>query len=348
MSNARNLANLLGTGTQITTADIADGAFQANKNLIINGAMQVWQRGTGLTGSGYRIDRWYTEPRSGTIVTHDQSVDVPSGLGFSTSAHVYRSGGNDNGFHLNTNIELDATGNYSKFATGTKLVYSVYIKKAASAVQTNYNPYIYLNAGTGGSNSSQAVFSNEGAGTMTNDWQRMVFTFTCPTWTASAGSLNNVNCLVIRGIMGQDNTNQDIYITGAQLEVGDTATPFEHRSYADELRRCQRYYETIKVMNGYFSTGQAFTTAQIAGATLNFKVTKRTNPTLTAPAAGTAAGTWGFVGSNGSYATIGSHTLTSSVDFVRIEGTGYSGISAGNASMIYSNGDTEAKADAEL
>ena len=56
MSNARNLANLLGTGTQITTADIADGAFQANKNLIINGAMQVAQRGTsqtGVTSSGY-------------------------------------------------------------------------------------------------------------------------------------------------------------------------------------------------------------------------------------------------------------------------------------------------------
>ena len=235
MSRARDLADLGGS---------ADAGGLTGRNLIINGAMQVWQRGTGLTGSGYRIDRWYTEPRSGTIVTHDKSVDVPSGLGFSTSAHVYRSGGNDNGFHLNTNIELDATGNYSKFATGTKLVYSVYIKKAASAVQTNYNPYIYLNAGTGGSNSSQAVFSNEGAGTMTNDWQRMVFTFTCPTWTASAGSLNNVNCLVIRGIMGQDNTNQDIYITGAQLEVGDTATPFEHRSYADELRRCQRYYWT--------------------------------------------------------------------------------------------------------
>ena len=44
MSNARNLANLLGTGTQITTADIADGAFQANKNLIINGAMVIDQR----------------------------------------------------------------------------------------------------------------------------------------------------------------------------------------------------------------------------------------------------------------------------------------------------------------
>ena len=44
MSNARNLANLLGTGTQVTTADIADGVFQANKNLIINGAWHVLQR----------------------------------------------------------------------------------------------------------------------------------------------------------------------------------------------------------------------------------------------------------------------------------------------------------------
>jgi len=53
MSNARNLANLLGTGTQITTAYIADGAFQANRNLVINGAMQVAQRGTsGATGNG--------------------------------------------------------------------------------------------------------------------------------------------------------------------------------------------------------------------------------------------------------------------------------------------------------
>jgi hypothetical protein len=235
-----------------------------------------------LTGSGYRIDRWYTEPRSGTTVTHDQSVDVPSGLGFSTSAHVYRSGGNDNGFHFNTNIELDATGNYSKFATGTKLVYSVYIKKAASAVQTSYNPYIYLNAGTGGSNSSQAVYSNEGAGTMTNGWQRMVFTFTCPTWTASAGSLSNVNCLVIRGIMGQDNTNQDIYITGAQLEVGDTATPFEHRSYGDELARCQRYYfRTTGSSSGY---GNLATVSRIGNTiyrgVVEFPVTMRSRPSF--------------------------------------------------------------------
>ena len=55
MSNARNLANLLGTNTQITTANIANGVFQANRNLIINGAQLINQRGdaTGQSATGY-------------------------------------------------------------------------------------------------------------------------------------------------------------------------------------------------------------------------------------------------------------------------------------------------------
>jgi hypothetical protein len=110
---------------------------------------------------------------------------------------------------------------------------------------------------------------------MTNDWQRMVFTFTCPTWTASAGSLTNVNCLVIRGIMGQDNTNQDIYITGAQLEVGDTATPFEHRSYGDELARCQRYYVS-SISTSFYNNSVGAHIVRVA-----LPVEMRTNPTVT-------------------------------------------------------------------
>ena len=39
-----------------------------------------------------------------------------------------------------------------------------------------------------------------------------------------------------------DSTSNEFYLTGAQLEVGNTATPFEHRSFGDELARCQRYY----------------------------------------------------------------------------------------------------------
>ena len=84
MSNARNLANLLGTGTQITTADIADGAFQANKNLIINGSMICSQRGTSATAStGYNtVDRFsFTVANmDNAAFTYVQSSVAPTGF----------------------------------------------------------------------------------------------------------------------------------------------------------------------------------------------------------------------------------------------------------------------------
>ena len=68
-------------------------------------------------------------------------------------------------------------------------------------------------------------------------------------------------------------TGGTAYLTGCQLEVGDTATPFEHRSYGEELELCQRYYE-----QGHFSwrqsgsiirIGQSYQTRKRAAATVN-------------------------------------------------------------------------------
>ena len=63
-----------------------------------------------------------------------------------------------------------------------------------------------------------------------------------------------------------------------QLEVGDTATPFEHRSYGDELARCQRYFETVYV----WQQGHPTAIGQyVANSTGTYKATKRALPTLT-------------------------------------------------------------------
>ena len=64
------------------------------------------------------------------------------------------------------------------------------------------------------------------------------------SWTAGNkfGSTNQVNFF--------DSTSNDFYITGVQLEVGSTATEFEHRFYGDELARCQRYYIQYDVNSG--------------------------------------------------------------------------------------------------
>ena len=65
------------------------------------------------------------------------------------------------------------------------------------------------------------------------------------TWTSSN---------IYRAVTGQDNfmdnTSNEFYLTGVQLEVGDVATDFEHRSYGDELARCQRYYFEIQGSDG--------------------------------------------------------------------------------------------------
>ena len=93
MSNARNLANLLGTGTQITAADIADGVIPEAKgtNLIINGDMQCWQRATAattVTNAYATVDRYkFTENTSGAF-SSERSTDHPTGTGYSLKLQV--------------------------------------------------------------------------------------------------------------------------------------------------------------------------------------------------------------------------------------------------------------------
>jgi len=82
--------------------------------------------------------------------------------------------------------------------------------------------------------------------------------------------------------------SQSITLSQVQLEVGDTATPFEHRSYGDELARCQRYFEkdfsqgttpAAGLALPDRKTGIAFATNNF-GVTIEFAVTKRTSPTV--------------------------------------------------------------------
>lgn len=86
MSNARNLSNLLGTGTTIGTANIADEVFEANRNVLINGSMAVSQRGTSSTGQGasdlFLVDRFQlnTNGNSAGRYTVSQESDGPSGI----------------------------------------------------------------------------------------------------------------------------------------------------------------------------------------------------------------------------------------------------------------------------
>jgi len=269
MSNARNLSNLLGTETQVTTADIADEVFQANRNLIINGSMICSQRGTSLTGQGassiFLLDRFRmnTNGASAGRYTITQTADGPSGFANCLKLDVTTA---DTSIAAGERLFIEHPfegQNLQSIAKGTSdaqsLTLSFYVKGNAAAT---YVAGFY-------DNDNNRQVSKQFA--VTTSWNRITLTFPPDT----AGALDDDNALSMQlrfylhagsnytsGTISEtwiaadgtksvgsgttsifDSTSRTFFITGVQLEIGETATPFEHRSYGDELQGCGRYYQ---------------------------------------------------------------------------------------------------------
>ena len=112
------------------------------------------------------------------------------------------------------------------------------------------------------------------------------FQGTKDTWTT------NSHFTTANAVNNMDSTSNVFYITGAQLEVGDTATEFEHRSFDEELILCQRYYQKSYVyetapgtatQHGSWSTGghQGGTSTAYVEGVINFERLMRATPTIT-------------------------------------------------------------------
>jgi hypothetical protein len=240
-----------------------------NRNVIINGAMQVAQRGTSFTGLGgstgavYTLDRFLTfDTATAGRATVSQETDSPNEFGNSlkvacTTADTSVAAGEI--FLLTQRIEGQ---NVQRFAKGTseakEYTVSFYVKANASAT------YVCELFDNDNSRQISKTFS------VTTSWTRVVLTFPADTTGAfdddNAGSLylniflhagsnftsgtlnstswaSNTNANRAVGIDSFfDSTSRTFFITGVQLEVGDTATDFEHRTFSDDLTRCQRYY----------------------------------------------------------------------------------------------------------
>lgn len=271
MSNARNLANLLGTDTKIKTADIADEVFLSNRNLIINGAMQVAQRGTSTTDSnGFGVDRFKgtVNAMDQLVTTFSQSTTAPAGFTTSLKVNIDTAEtalASDEYFSINQKIEAQNLQHLQYGSSGAKsLTLSFWVR---SNVTGKYSVLFYQSDATRSNTQSYTINSAD-------TWEYKTITIDGDT----GGTINNDNGegLSISYILaaGSDNAgtphtgwgaytatddfahsdmvqtfittaNNNWHITGVQLEVGEQATPFEHRSYGDELARCQRYYYQI-------------------------------------------------------------------------------------------------------
>jgi hypothetical protein len=232
-------STLIADGT-ITTSDLANGAvspakldtnaqYMGFKNRIINGAMQVWQRGTSITVSGsdtYTADRWvgiaaganYTaSPASNTIFGITQNSLVINGAAGNTLCDIAQRIEAVNAYDLAGSVCTVSANLYT--TDGTNITWEAY-----SANSTNVF-------------SSKTLIATGTLSTPAGSYVARTFSFTA----SSAVS----NGLEIRFKFGALLSGKQGAIGAVQLEKGATATSFDYRSFGTELALCQRYYEVI-------------------------------------------------------------------------------------------------------
>ena len=304
MSKAAELAALIGSQTALS-----------NRNLVINGAMQIWQRGTSidtLANGNYLCDRWRIA-HSGTDgnVDVDRSTDVPAGKGFGFSQKISMDASEsslDAADLLRMHQRFEGQ-NLQSLKKGTSsaeaVTVSFYVK--SSVASANYS-MVLRDADNGRANALSYTVDSA------NTWEFKSLTFPGDT----TGALDNDNArsfdidFIIDGGTNRtsgsffngtwatdDNTrtlnattgwlvssNPAWFITGVQLELGEQATPFEHRSFGDELARCQRYYirfpsEAGSAASNMLAAGMSHDGSSDSGLfQIDLPQTMRANPTL--------------------------------------------------------------------
>ena len=288
-----------------------------NRNLIINGAMEVAQRGTSTTGqttAGFTVDRFQNGISSAGTWTISQSTDVPDGFPNSikydcTTANT--SLGSTAQLYLVQKVEAQ---NLQHLAYGSSaaqpLTFSFYFKTNKTGVYTaelfqadaSRSIGFEVNVTQTGWQRYEFVIPGDTAGTINNDngiglwcfvWLAAGSSFTSGTFNNSAWDTGTqADRLSSNQVNFADSTSNECFFTGVQLEVGNTATPFEHRSFGDELHRCKRYFERKSYTGAQY---QVITVGVVTGTSTStnllgivyHEVEKRTNPTITGSAAGT-------------------------------------------------------------
>ena len=304
----------VGASTAAITVNNTDGTCTANlsnrqnRNLVINGAMQVAQRGTSSTGLGasagyFTLDR-YRATFSSTAgrLTMSQVADVHDGFANAMKLECTTADtsiGSSEYFILQHKFEGQDLQQLKKGSSDAEeFTVSFYVKGNANAT------YVVEMYDLDNNRQVGKTFS------VTTSWTRVVLTFPADTTGAldddnaaslqlgiwlHAGSnytsgtlatswVSNVSAQRAGGITSFfDSTDRTFFLTGLQMEVGSVATDFEHRSFAQELALCQRYYQTIGV--GFITACRGASSSQLLYS-YTPPVNMRASPTISTTATG--------------------------------------------------------------
>lgn len=253
--------------SKIDPAGLDIGQIGGRRNLIINGAMQVAQRGTSSSSTGYQtVDRW----RLNLGTQQEQKTDTPDQ--FKNSMEITGTVAGSSGYGIVLQ-RIESNNIYG--ALGQNCTLSCYVKNTGTST-ANVSVEVYR-ANSTDDFSAITLVSSLTSQPITSGWTRITFpAFAVPT-TASTG-------LEVRIFRYDASNDQEWLITGVQLEVGTVATPFEHRSFGEELALCQRYFERVaEPTNSCYSVGTA-TFANQPRNVLVYKQRKRAIPSISSSA----------------------------------------------------------------
>lgn len=236
-----------------------------NRSLIINGSMQVAARGTsstGVTTATYLVDRFQGRTTSGSIDL-SQSTTAPAGFSNSfklavNTTNAFGTASDEAYFEQIVEAQNLQHLQYG-LSTAQKITLSFWVR---SSVAGTYGIWFYQDDATKDyevsytidsadtwekksvtvdGNTADVINNDNGSG-MRVRWYLDGGSDRRGTISSNWATSTSTSTRLPTGAPAWMNGSNDFYLTGVQLEVGDTATPFEHRSYGDELRRCQRYY----------------------------------------------------------------------------------------------------------
>tara|TARA_Y100000385_G_scaffold275287_1_gene319485 strand:+ start:373 stop:1488 length:1116 start_codon:yes stop_codon:yes gene_type:complete len=304
MTKAAELAKM---GEVLTNSQIG-----GRRNIIINGAMMVAQRGTSTqfsNSNGFVCDRFECSNQTDGAITFSQSTDVPSGQGFINSTKINVDTADTSlAATQHTLFQQKVEGlNSSQLMWGTSNAENISVSFWIKSSLTGTFTYYALDE-SADSQSYVQTFTIDSA----NTWEKKTFIIEGPTTGGTTDfPITNARSFFTGICLGVGSTHQtsttgswhstanfaastssavkligtasaNMYVTGWQIELGNQATPFEHRSFGEELQLCKRYFQPHFPVTCHGVTN---------GSTGIARMTVALQPTMRAAPSATAVGT---------------------------------------------------------
>ena len=313
-------SGIAAVGAGITVRNINDSHIGGRRRININGDMKIAQRGTSASVSdgsneGYStLDRWYLlySSAAGGVITLSQDTDVPTDYTWGRFNHSAKldvttadtSIGDAHAVTFQYRIEAKDIRNSGWNYTSSDSTLSVSFW-AKSVKAGTYCVFLFTQDGTQRNNvqeytlvantwkhielefpgDSAITFDDDNNNGLTVGWALQAGPHRYESvvngqWLNRSVGNNHGKYATSNQVNFLDSTDNNFYLTGVQIEVGK-ATRFEHRSYAEELALCQRYFLRLKPATAFaaYGVGGAYTNTQ-AVAQVHFPVPLRASPTF--------------------------------------------------------------------